>query len=189
MPNSKSFEDRFWEKVEKTKTCWLWHGATRPNKGNSQNPVNNYGNVWKDGRYLAAHRAAWELAYGAIPKNALVLHACDNPPCVRPDHLFLGTPLSNITDMDNKGRRKNGLPLSREKNPNVQITWEKVIWLRERYAQGDISAVALAEQSGLSYSGLYHVLNNTTWRDNTYIYIPAKAPRITIRQASSKQGK
>ncbi len=89
-------EQRFWPKVEKTGTCWVWQGAT---------DSHGYGQIHEEPRgHSQAHRVSWELAYGPIPEGLDVLHCCDNPPCVRPTHLFLGTQLDNNLDAINKGR-------------------------------------------------------------------------------------
>lgn len=89
--------DRFWKRVQKGNGCWLFLG------GNSK----GYGLIKDEGgRSKRASHVSWELHFGPIPpETPWVLHACDNPPCVRPDHLFLGTPLDNTQDMDSKGRR------------------------------------------------------------------------------------
>lgn len=87
--------DRFWSKVNKTDGCWLWI-ASRHKKG--------YGQFKLDGKMRKAHRVAWELTYGPIPPDKNVCHTCDNPPCVRPDHLFLGTNGDNVRDAVKKGR-------------------------------------------------------------------------------------
>lgn len=84
--------------TERTPGCWLWRGTIQTT-GYGQIRVGQRGPV-----YLA-HRLAWELANGPIPKGMLVLHHCDNPPCVRPDHLFLGTHRDNALDCIAKGRR------------------------------------------------------------------------------------
>lgn len=87
---------RFWAKVSKSDGCWEWIG--RKDGG-------GYGKVYDEGkRDLCAHRVAWALTYGPAPHDAQVLHRCDNPACVRPDHLFLGTNTDNMRDMVAKGR-------------------------------------------------------------------------------------
>lgn len=90
--------ERFWSKVEKTDGgCWLWQAA-RISGG--------YGVMGIRGgqRNVLAHRFSWELHRGPIPDEFFVCHRCDNPSCVRPDHLFIGTALDNSRDMMNKGR-------------------------------------------------------------------------------------
>ena len=85
--------------------CWLWQSTTN---------ANGYGLIAvgrKGEGQLLAHRVAWELTYGNIPEGMLVCHHCDNPRCVRPEHLFLGTHADNTHDMMLKGR--HGLPGSR----------------------------------------------------------------------------
>ena len=93
MPKVGAF---FWDRVDRTEGCWVWMGA-RVSKG--------YGNLWHGGKSISAHRHAWELTVGPIPPGMHVLHHCDNPPCVRPDHLWLGTNRENQIDSRDKGRR------------------------------------------------------------------------------------
>lgn len=88
--------ERFWGKIEKTDGCWIWK-ASLDGKG--------YGQVNIGGRIKRAHRVSFELIRGEIPSGLSVLHSCDNRKCVRPDHMFLGTALDNVRDMDAKGRR------------------------------------------------------------------------------------
>lgn len=96
----KSFKERFWEKVEliPEHTCWIWT-SNISNKGYGVFKVNR-----KIGNKLA-HRISWTLAFGIIPKGFNVLHKCDNPPCVRPEHLFLGTHQDNMNDKVKKNRQ------------------------------------------------------------------------------------
>lgn len=89
--------DRFWEKVDRSGDCWTWTAY--------RNPA-GYGEINLGGRLGAvlAHRVAYELTFDVAPGDLHVLHRCDNPACVRPDHLFLGTHIDNMRDMTAKGR-------------------------------------------------------------------------------------
>ncbi|WP_412566328.1 HNH endonuclease signature motif containing protein [Streptomyces nojiriensis] len=93
-------EIRFWRKVQKTDECWIWTGG-RGDHG--------YGGInGDDGRSVSTHRFSYQLHYGPIPDGMYVCHKCDNPACVRPDHLFAGTAQDNNQDMIRKGRRVSG---------------------------------------------------------------------------------
>lgn len=101
-------EERFWSHVEKSGECWEWTGAL--SKENAR-PTHHYGAFCYrlDGKrvWIMAHRFSWELHNGPVPDSDVeicVLHRCDNPRCVRPDHLFLGTDKDNMHDMIRKGR-------------------------------------------------------------------------------------
>lgn len=87
-------KDRFFSRVHKTDGCWIFTGS-KDSCG--------YG-LLRNGNCSRAHRVSWEIHFGEIPKHLSVLHVCDNPPCVRPDHLFLGTAKENSDDKIKKGR-------------------------------------------------------------------------------------
>lgn len=91
--------EKFWEKVKKTPGCWLWTGA-RTGRGYGALYFQEGGKRW----HKTAHRLSWEYARGAIPNGLFICHHCDNPLCVNPAHLFVGTVQDNNRDRDNKGR-------------------------------------------------------------------------------------
>lgn len=136
---------RFWRHVDKSGACWVWTGAH-----NKQ----GYGAIAlyhtrPTFRAAPAHRVSWELHFGPISDGLWVLHRCDNPPCVRPDHLFLGTPQDNIDDMRAKGRaRYPGLPTG-ERHPRAKLTDSQAAQIRARHAAGEISHAALAREFGV----------------------------------------
>jgi len=91
---------RFWSNVDKSGVCWLWTASTRY----------GYGRLKVGARRIQAHRVSWELHHGPIPEGLCVLHNCpggDNPTCVNPAHLWLGTRADNAADRDAKGRHGN----------------------------------------------------------------------------------
>lgn len=96
----RDVSERFWEKVKRTSTCWVWQGARL---------LDGYG-AFKmssgstNGHQKRAHHVAWQLTHGVVPKGKQVLHTCDNRLCVRPDHLFLGTCKDNMGDKATKQR-------------------------------------------------------------------------------------
>ncbi len=100
-------EERFWDKVEKTDTCWNWTAALVGSDNPKYRNIGGYGAFGFNGKVVRAHRFSYELAFGLIPKGLVVLHSCDNKKCVKPEHLSVGTQMDNVADMDTKGRRIN----------------------------------------------------------------------------------
>ncbi len=103
MPAAAPAKQRFWRYVVKTDGCWSWVGAKLP-KGYGRIGAG----VGKSKKVLLAHRLSYEIHYGPIPDNVLVCHSCDNPNCVNPSHLFLGTHKNNFDDAKKKGRIATG---------------------------------------------------------------------------------
>ena len=127
--------------------CWEWNGSLN---------TNGYGQISSGQKTetghpipLIASRAAWLLYRGPIDEDMCVCHECDNPKCVNPDHLFLGTKHDNNTDMATKRRTLNG-----EARPQAKLTDQEVDKIRRRYAAGGISQRALGVQYGVSQSAI-----------------------------------
>ena len=116
--------DRFWAKVSiqvEDFSCWVWQ-RNKSGKG--------YGRVRVNGRDVLAHRMSYTLVFGEIPEGLWVLHHCDNPSCVNPNHLFLGTHLDNMRDMVSKDRHADlqGEDIGSAKIPNMGV-----IEIRKKY--------------------------------------------------------
>ena len=97
--------ERFWCKVEKTDSCWNWKASLK----------SGYGGFQYNGHFVRAHRASWHMHNGPIPEGIFICHKCDNPLCVNPEHLFLGTHRDNVLDAVSKGRFKKKLPATCDK--------------------------------------------------------------------------
>lgn len=150
----------FWEKVEKTKNCWIRHGAI---SGGGYNVLS-----W-DKKLKYAHRVSWMIHFGKIPKGKFVCHKCDVPNCVRPDHLFLGTQQDNLRDMIKKGRRGyTGLP--GEKHPSSKLTGKEVLKIREIYKKGKITQQEIARKFGVTQRTISKAISGFTWKclDGTF---------------------
>ncbi|WP_223643966.1 HNH endonuclease [Corallococcus sp. EGB] len=111
----RNIAERFWEKVRKGEGCWEWTLAH----------LRGYGVFTANGKHLRAHRVAWELTNGPIPEGVLVCHHCDNPGCVRPDHLFLGSNADNNADRDSKGRQARGAKVVPRTLPRGDEHWTR----------------------------------------------------------------
>lgn len=139
----------FWEKVEKTETCWLWTGSKC-----------GLGYGRHGGKYIKekrVHRHSWTLHNGEIPEGMHVLHKCDVRNCVNPDHLFLGTHADNMKDMKIKGRRKG--VNSGEKNGRAKLNNKKADEIRELYKKG-LSQQEIAGMYGVAQQQISKVIQN-----------------------------
>lgn len=146
-----TLKERFWAKVSKTRTCWLWTGTRTPL---------GYGriNIGKR-RSDYAHRLSYLWTHGEIPEGVFVLHHCDNPSCVRPDHLFLGTHKDNMKDMREKNRsRKRG-----EENPQAKLTAEDVINIRRIYRLRRATQQQLATRYKVTQTTICNIINRILW--------------------------
>ena len=122
-----------------------------------------YARIWCAGRHMLAHHYAWIVAYGEIPDGMCVLHHCDNPKCVNPKHLFLGTNQDNVNDKMKKGRHKT---LKGTKHPNAKLNNHQILMikkaLRSRISQRKIAEIYNVSQGtitkinqGISYKEVF----------------------------------
>jgi hypothetical protein len=133
--------------------CWPWTGAV---------DKNGYGVIWagEKRRALRAHRASWELFKGEIAKGAIVCHRCDNPKCVRPSHLFIGTNATNSDDMVRKGRSAKRVG---SLNGLAKLTPEIVARCRVRASLG-ASVKGLAREFGVYHTVMQRAVSRKTWK-------------------------
>lgn len=154
-------EQRFWQNVVKLgdNDCWLWTGIV--GRG-------GYGRFKINCKVVSAHRYSWELHRGEIDKSKsdfhgiCVLHKCDTPACVNPNHLFLGSIQDNIIDRDNKGRTAKW-----EGSHFSKLTLGKIKEIRSMYGyngKGGLSLPKLASKFGVSISTIHHIVTNKTWK-------------------------
>jgi hypothetical protein len=147
---SASIENRFWAKVDKRgpDECWTWTACVN---------LTGYGRFGEG----LAHRKSWEINKGTIPKGICVLHSCDNPPCVNPAHLFLGTHLENIADRVAKGRSARHIG---EMNGRAKLTLSQVQFIRA--ASKTASVKSLARIYGVSNWHIYRIIRGKSWGHN-----------------------
>jgi hypothetical protein len=137
--------ERFWEKVLKGDGCWEWQGG-RANRG--------YGVFGIANRLHGAHRVAWALTNGPVPPGRWVLHRCDNPPCVRPDHLFLGDRAVNVQDMHAKHRWHLA---------NGKLTREQAQEIRRMATETAMTQREIAQLCGVSQSAVSRIKTGDAW--------------------------
>lgn len=176
--SNPEFQERFWAKVKKTDYCWVWTACKN---------YAGYGKLACNGRHLLAHRASYEMHVSAIPDGLIVCHHCDNPACVRPDHLFVGTHADNSDDKVRKGRQAKGerhgsrthpecVPRGDQHpsrthpeclrrgdlHPQAQLTETQVLEIRTQYGMG-ATQDQLAMRFGISQSAVSLIVLGRRW--------------------------
>jgi len=144
---------RFWDKVaiKGNDECWEWRAGKNKH---------GYGKIKIRGimkNDILAHRVSYTITKGEIPKGLFICHKCDNPPCVNPSHLFLGTPKDNSDDMINKRR-------DRKASGRIQIGHAKITQeLANQIRAENLTGMELSRKYGLSKSTISGIKNRKTW--------------------------
>lgn len=152
---------KFWLDVDKTNNlngCWIWKGPKT---------YNGYGAVTINYKHSTAHRIAYEIVNGPIvrtknPFDTVVCHTCDNPLCVNPDHLYLGTQAENVYDRNLRGRNGySGMP--GERHHQAKLTNKQILEIRKRAAMGE-NQYDLATAFGVSQTNISMIVTRKTWK-------------------------
>lgn len=149
----RPIEKRFHEKTDASggpDACWEWTAAR---------DTRNYGVLQVSGRALGAHRVSWELTNGPIPEGLFVCHKCDNPGCVNPSHLFLGTPADNMHDAIDKGRIHK---VAGERHGNAKLLDQDIPDILAMLASG-MSLAAVANHYRISRTTVCNIKNRKQW--------------------------
>lgn len=153
IPNL-TLADRFWQKVNRAgpDECWEWTGSFN---------VQSYGHLLANGRRTKATHVSWFLYHGEWPNDLglYVLHKCDNPPCVNPEHLFLGTNADNARDRSEKGRSATGTD-----HAHAKLTESDVKAMRRMYAAGGISQAKIGALYGVTPAMVHRIVSRTAWK-------------------------
>lgn len=144
--------NRFWEKVEIAgpNECWEWTACLNDS---------GYGIINIGGKAVRAHRLAWELHHGHEPGNFCVLHRCDNPACVNPKHLHLGTKVDNNKEMADRCRAPSG-----EKHWKSKLTSEQVSEIKRRLHLGEQTQREIAKEFDVHWVTIQAIKTGRTWK-------------------------
>lgn len=138
--------------VDPNSGCWLWAYASTDPRG--------YGRLHVNGRREKAHRASYEAFCGPIPRGGHVLHGCDTPPCINPDHLRIGTAKDNADDRERRGRGNHAIE---GRHPKAKLTAEQVSVVRCRAREG-VGLRRLARDFGVTHATIRAIVERRTWR-------------------------
>lgn len=140
-------KERFWDKIKKTSTCWLWVAKAR----------HTWGYGFFDRMY--AHRFSWKIHFGEIPPGMFVCHKCDIPACVRPSHLFLGTNADNMRDKVLKNRHPVGIQIK-----NHKLTEDQVREIRSLYIPNKFGCIKISKIFNINPENVRCIVHRKTWK-------------------------
>lgn len=144
--------ERFWARVDQSGDCWVWTG------GRHRSGHGIIGSEESARKVLLAHRYSYEMAYGPIPEGMVVMHRCDNAPCVNPDHLEAGTRAQNNRDaVDRLGVNRG------ERHPRAKLDDEAIRTIRSLRAAG-VSNAELASRFGVQKPAISRIATGHSWR-------------------------
>lgn len=149
---------RLWSKADCSggaKSCWNWQ---RGHDGNGRGQINI------KGKWLRAARVAYELTHGNLPSGMLVCHECDNPRCINPAHLFLGSPAVNNSDRSQKGRTRNG-DRRGEGNGNNKLNAAQVQEIRWKHATGAYTLKQLGKEYNVHFDLISKIVKHRIWKN------------------------
>jgi len=152
MSECEELEKKYWNLVRKTPTCWLYEGSASDE---------GYGRFQGNNQIWVAHRFAYIIHHGKIPKGMCILHKCDVRRCVKPAHLWAGTKAENNHDCDRKGRRNQ---LFGSKHPQAKLNECNVRQIRKKYIPWTYSQPRLAKEFGVSRGVIYRILRGRKWK-------------------------
>lgn len=149
----KDFFEKYGERINISNRdeCWEWKGATISA---------GYGHGNRNGKHFYAHRASYESKFGPIPKGLMVRHKCDNPPCVNPSHLEVGTNMDNVNDCHSRGRARRAVG---EDASKAKLTASEVIEIRSLVSDG-MSQSEAGRKFKINHRTINAIVHRHTWR-------------------------
>ena len=147
MELTEEQKKRFWEKVDKTDSCWLWTGYMK---------TDGYGQIGINCKKYKTHRISWLLAGNTIPTGHVIRHKCRSKNCLNPEHLETGTVAENNADMIRDGTSRPG-----ERHHSAKLTEAQVLEIRKRSTENQRR---LAEEYGVSKMTIYYIINKKKWK-------------------------
>jgi hypothetical protein len=154
LVDRKDEYQRWLDKVNKTESCWLWEGTLNRKYGAFRRFINDKWVMYK------AHRFAYEYFKGNIPQGLQVCHSCDNPKCVNPDHLWIGTAKENVADMLKKGRKNIGA-----KKTGTNLNQSIANQIRMVFNEGGKKYPEIAKMFNTSTAQVCRIINNKIWKE------------------------